>query len=94
MHTIIHSTLQSGVYTLFVGLSVQPKYKPSIPITGPDQDGFGPNKDIFQLDRPVKFHMTKTSGNQFLYRLQQKSMKTGYRRCSFSCDGVNNVKFL
>lgn len=54
--------LQSGVYLKFVGLAVVPKFIKFIPINGPDVDGFGSNKDIFQLDRPVRFHMSKTEG--------------------------------
>ncbi|CAC5393551.1 unnamed protein product [Mytilus coruscus] len=84
--------LSSGVYLKFVGLAVVPKFIKFIPINGPDVDGFGSNKDIFQLDRPVRFHMSKTEGT-FVYYSITASNGAVVIMCNKTTEDVFEIQF-
>ncbi|VDI39976.1 Hypothetical predicted protein, partial [Mytilus galloprovincialis] len=84
--------ISSGVYLTFVGLAVVPKFIKFIPINGPDVDGFGSNKDIFQLDRPVRFHMSKTEGT-FVYYSISASNGAVVIMCNKTTEDVFEIKF-
>ncbi|XP_071129607.1 polycystin family receptor for egg jelly-like isoform X3 [Mytilus edulis] len=84
--------ISSGVYLKFVGLAVVPKFIKFIPINGPDVDGFGSSKDIFQLDRPVRFHMSKTEGT-FVYYSISASNGAVVIMCNKTTEDVFEIKF-
>ncbi|XP_061175461.1 uncharacterized protein LOC133184410 [Saccostrea echinata] len=63
----VTKTVMSGIYRKFVGCDAVLKWKPIVPLNGSDLDGFGPSKNIFPRDRPLRVHITCTAGTLVYY---------------------------
>ncbi|KAK3089119.1 hypothetical protein FSP39_001015, partial [Pinctada imbricata] len=61
--------IPSGAYLDFVNLQAVAKWKPFVPLNGPDLDGYGASNDIFPQDRPVRFLMSRTQGTLIYYNV-------------------------